>query len=373
MDRSSEIDMAETGRNEHLIGMDVEHKKFGWGVIKEVRQRDDIEYFYVLFAKKIGLQEFRLDILVETPGKYFLDCLDEIVRRQNGGATTSSRPEAFLAGLPYNNDCLPSFKEEELRIQLMALGIEVVDVSSFEVNRSKVVSHLRTDSNSIEESVTRQRIPSLAHFTHARNLFSIIEKGILPRAVLAEARISAVVPPDDLRSIDSHAVTLSISFPEYESFRAVRSSIPKGLWAVLEIEKSVLWESDCYFAASSDEPPRRSRAKASADSFDQLFQDYIARYTRWGLRVPRSILDIPGYYPTNPHSEVRVVNGIEPRYIRAVWFETSMIESRFLETAKERGISNLPKTVVNSSAFEERRDGFFWNEFRSVLTADTLA
>lgn len=174
----------------------------------------------------------------------------------------------------------------------------------------------------IREDCTRRNIDRLFHFTRVENIPGILANGLLPPSHIRDRRLQCTTN-DPYRHDGLDAVCLSIEWPNYKMFWPLRRENPDVKWAVLQINHSVMWGKRCCFsrtnaadgAVSNIPVPNRSGLAA----FQGLFEDY-------GTRT-RGNLGIPGYFPTNPQTEVSCFDTIEPAYIDGIWLEDSGVAS----------------------------------------------
>ena len=174
----------------------------------------------------------------------------------------------------------------------------------------------------IRKRAFKRKIKYLVHFTHAANVASILEHGLIPRqqfAAMLRRGYDNVKLTDRWRH-DAHldASCLSISFPNYRMFFHYLKRFPEAAWAVLQIDPAVLWQIDCAFYATNAASKRMSNTPVDSlktiSAFDALFQDYKDEHTY----VKRSDLCLPNNLPTNPQAEVLAFDIIPPELILAV-------------------------------------------------------
>ena len=125
-----------------------------------------------------------------------------------------------------------------------------------------------------------------------------------------------------------NGICLSISFPNYKMFYAIRENKKKtegvndSHWVVLLLASKVLWELDCAFCqenASSNamrfiQLEDRKKPDALQSLFVEVYHDVD------GKEYPRQSLSIPRNFPTNPQAEILVFDRISPGYISEVVF-----------------------------------------------------
>lgn len=201
----------------------------------------------------------------------------------------------------------------------------------------------------IKKFIESRGIKALIHFTHIKNLDSILEKGLLSKKFLIDQNMEYKY--NDKHRIEGkpHAICLSISYPNYKMFYKYRCQ-EEGEWCVLALDPSILYEKDCLFcisnAASTSELKRSDALKSNVSGLKKLFYD---------PNLHRVKVNMPDHYTTDPQAEVLVLNPIEPRYIRAIYFDRKHKEAL-------RFISEYPNFYfkVTYKAFLGRFDHKYW-------------
>ncbi|RIK14797.1 MAG: hypothetical protein DCC51_15410 [Anaerolineae bacterium] len=167
----------------------------------------------------------------------------------------------------------------------------------------------------IQAICQRQKITSLVHFTRLENLESILQRGLLSVAIQNKYSIKSI-RNDPLR-LDQQfgAISLSISFPNFQLFFKFRNEKPSD-WVVIELDASILWELDCAFcrenAASNAVRQTLLSNRKKANALDELFDDYP--------EVSRADSRVPSFFPTHPQAEVLVFKPIPIKYFKTVFF-----------------------------------------------------
>ena len=204
----------------------------------------------------------------------------------------------------------------------------------------------------MEKLLKQHQIDSLYHFTQAENLPDIFKHGLLPRDILDSKKISSYF--NDYYRYDNclNAVCLSIEFPNYKMFYALRQSNPDIDWAVLRLDAHILCNFTCAYcwtnAGNSEISKIPIEQRKGPDAFLGLFGNQ-PNYPR------REELNIPDYYPTNPQAEVLVFGTIPIKYIHNVYFEKLLVLNKYRAV-----IPNSIKAEVFSSVFSCRNDWKFW-------------
>ena len=190
----------------------------------------------------------------------------------------------------------------------------------------------------IEEFCNQRGIERLVHFTQAANLPSILGHGLLSRDELEKLGIISDVGINDVERYDccKNAICMSISFPNYRMFFPIRQDNETD-WAVIEIDPSVLWESDCAFcktnAADSSVRHIPIENRKAFTSLSALFEDSFG--------VTRAELAIPSYYPTNPQAEILVFNPILRVLMRNIAFESNELFKEYEPLLKDMVFHHL--------------------------------
>lgn len=205
-------------------------------------------------------------------------------------------------------------------------------------------------SNPVQEYATERGIKSLMHFTRTSNLDSILQQGLVPRDTLIQEGFRDF--NDQLRLDGTHAVCLTIGFPNYKMFFGTRQNNPNVDWVVLVIHPAALWTLPCVFCATN-------AASASVTALPLLQRSNLAAlqamYADWGDKT-RAVLGIPNHYPTNPQAEVLMLKGVPKKYILGVLV---------LNTAKQQELQlKYPGLVVRANAgyFRYRQDYAHWKQ-----------
>jgi len=216
----------------------------------------------------------------------------------------------------------------------------------------------------IQRICRERRIGVLLHFTPIANLPTILTHGLLPRTEIeARPELRAAVVYNDPYRADHQpdAVSLSLSFPNYQMFYFCRNHRHAGPWVVIGVAPRVLWERDCAFhsenAAAGLQSMRPLEERRQSASFTQMFSDF-AKENRIVLRAS---LGIPDSYPTHPQAEVLVIGGV-PR--------DRVIFACFEREADKRGwLAHHPRPAslhlqVDDFYFRPRCDYVTWSPAR---------
>ena len=226
-----------------------------------------------------------------------------------------------------------------------------------EERERKEKTELENRKNRIEiisSSVQNKGIPFLVHFTPIANLPSIVENGLLSRNDLPEG---SYIHTDEHRTdgwLDW--ISASISFPNYKMFYSKQNSLKDvDGWAVLLIQREVLWELDCKYiltnAASSGIRMFTNSRWSSIEAFEDMFGNVEYRN------------NISEAYTTDPQAEVMVRKEIPCRYIKAIAVRNK------LERDRLNNLNGIPVEVL-PQLFSYRNDFENWRQFRLSAFSD---
>lgn len=202
-----------------------------------------------------------------------------------------------------------------------------------------------TRESAIESFVRERGIPYLVHFTDYRNLPGVMSDGLVPRLDLESGGHGFYY--NDTMRLDGvkGSVSTSIAFPNYKMFFRYRQEAEFRKWAVLLIDKSVLWESHCLFCKHNAADKRIIHADknhlASVAALKSMYDDEVGD-------LKRDLVLLRSYDPTDPQAEVLVMSRIPPDKINAVLFDTL--------SAKEYFSKHYPmkKAAVDAAFFSSR-------------------
>lgn len=204
-------------------------------------------------------------------------------------------------------------------------------------------------SEEIKNYATERGIKYLMHFTRAKNLDSILRRGLIPRNTLNNEGYKGF--NDHLRLDNTHAVCLSIDFPNYKMFHKVKQESVGETWVIVAIQPKALWELDCAFctenAASARVTAIPLEQRKSLAAMQAMYKDQPSK--------PRDLLGIPKHYPTNPQAEVLMLQGVPREYILGVFALNEAVKQQVLENRP------LLQVRVDDQLFWPRRDYKHWN------------
>jgi len=206
----------------------------------------------------------------------------------------------------------------------------------------------------ISASAQEKNISFLVHFTPISNLPSIVENGLLSRNDLPDR---SFIHTDEYRTdgwLDW--ISASISFPNYKMFYSKQNSLKDvDGWAVLLIQREVLWELDCKYimtnAASSGIRMFNDSRWSSIAAFEDMFGNAEHRN------------NIPEYYTTDPQAEVMIRKEIPCRYIKVIAVRNE------LERGRLNHLNGIPVKVY-PQLFSYRNDFEHWRQFRLSAFSD---
>jgi hypothetical protein len=204
----------------------------------------------------------------------------------------------------------------------------------------------------MKETVKNFEIEYLVHFTQCENLVNIFKHGLLPRKKLVNNKISSKMNDEMRLDGFEDATCLSISFPNYKMLNTLRLKNENIDWAVIGVNKRILWEKDCAFcrdnAASKSMTSIDISIRKTKESFCSLFDEYPGK-------VKRVQLGIDNNMTTNPQSEVLVFDEISPKDILGVIFYNEKIRKKYAQQ-----LPNDIKTIVERDYFYGRCDYNYW-------------
>lgn len=202
----------------------------------------------------------------------------------------------------------------------------------------------------IQEYVAERKIGFLTHFTRASNLGDILQRGLVPRNVLAGEGYGHF--NDQHRYDGTNAVCLSIHFPNYKMFWGVRQENKDVDWVILIIRAEVLWMLPCAFCVTN-----AASATVTAVALEQrrTLAALQALYADWG-DLSRATLGIPDNFPTNPQAEVLMLNGVPRNYIYC-----ALVLNTATQQAMQAQYPGLD-VRVNASYFRYRQDYAHWKK-----------
>ncbi|WP_308622526.1 DarT ssDNA thymidine ADP-ribosyltransferase family protein [uncultured Enorma sp.] len=222
----------------------------------------------------------------------------------------------------------------------------------------------------IEKIIQDRGIKKLYHFTQAKNLNSIFERGILSRNTIYNLRIDAAVNDNERWDRHTDAISVSISGPNYQRLYALKKgkqnrgeTCPGDTFVLLELDPSLLYELDCAFYPTNAASNRVRHASKTefqgAQALENMFADGVpcpaGTYSRakWNLDSCET---------SDPQAEVLVFETIPARYIKCVLFETEEMDYEYSRRVTNR--SHIPFKILlyDDMPFKPRRDFSDWKK-----------
>jgi len=203
-------------------------------------------------------------------------------------------------------------------------------------------------ATTVQEYAAEIDVKQLVHFTRESSLDSILRRGLITRDTLTLEGFKDF--NDHVRADYTHAVCVSIGFPNYKMWFGIKKNNPAVDWVILVIEPTALWELPSAFCSANAALGAVAAIPIAQRQTLRAFQGMYAD-------VPgkeRVKLKIPSYYPTNPQAEVLMLRGVPRNYIRGVIALNNTQDDRL--RAKFPGL----QTWVRASFFRYRNDYEYW-------------
>ncbi len=158
-------------------------------------------------------------------------------------------------------------------------------------------------------------VPHLIHFTRVENLPSIMKRGLWPVSRLVDNE-EIEFHRNDYQRWDRYpdANCLSIAHPNSRMFCKYRLSVPeqKQDWAVLVLDKSVLWTTDAAFCRHNAADNRMRKTPLDqlkrGEAFDAMFE-------RLDGQTSRDLEFLASYDPPDVQAEIPVFEDLSPKLI----------------------------------------------------------
>lgn len=208
----------------------------------------------------------------------------------------------------------------------------------------------------IKDYADQAQVPFLVHFTQAPNLPSIFQHGIVPRVRCGELRVQPIV--NDAHRLDGRltANCTSIGFPNSPMFYKFRRANQNSEWAVLLLDRSILWEKQCAFCRHNAADNRISARPLQDLMTPAALVGMYEEIEGFESRVNQQLMS---YDPTDVQAEVLVFDVIEPALIQAIAFDNQRVKAQYEHLAAGKHVriygSNRGPFAGRSSAYT---DGF---------------
>lgn len=185
----------------------------------------------------------------------------------------------------------------------------------------------------ILQVVRELKIPFLLHFTRAENLASIMQKGLLPRAVVNEEAPESVV--NDALRLDGRRSynCLSISFPNAPMFYRFRQDAPGADWVILLIPPIVLGGEGVLFCKHN---AADARISGTAECHLSTPEALRAIFEELPDHPSRADQKLKPFDPTDVQAEVLVPGVIAANMIKSVVFPSSASRAANLQLIGNR-------------------------------------
>lgn len=194
-----------------------------------------------------------------------------------------------------------------------------------------------------KENYESLKISKLFHFTNLKNLNSILKKGLLTRKYLENNSYTFSYNDEKRNDHCSDSISLSIGFPNHSVFFKFRQNNRSEKWVVIEIDPIILTEYDFVSclnnAACNSESTIPLEEKKGFEHLCKLFQ--------------KNNNLLPGM-PANHQSEILLLNNINRRYIKKVYFENKKEKLMYIKNSKNLNQNIKAKIKVKSLLFSQR-------------------
>jgi hypothetical protein len=247
------------------------------------------------------------------------------------------------------------------------------------------VSSIEHKTEVIRRICEERGVDELVHFTNILNLENIIRYGLLSRKEIETKGIRYYFNDSKRLENMSHAICLSISFPNYKMFSKYMRA---GKFLIISLDKSILWELICIFCPTNAAQKNISELLGTPDgrqilsepqALKDMFSDKLCKIkisyiysgyvsyvgvperllgdrTRVSGYIQRAELGIPPHYTTDPQAEVLCLESISPKYIRKIYVESQEIKNNL-----EQQFPNLHVSIeVKPEFFRQREDHTHW-------------
>lgn len=187
----------------------------------------------------------------------------------------------------------------------------------------------------IQQIALQKSIPFLVHFTQVQNLPTIFERGLFSIEQMQKRNLN-FRSNDNLR-LDNYldAISVSIAHPNEKLFYRWRRENPQQRWAVLILDKRILWENDVKFCACNAADSRAQKNELAGYDAQALTQMYAEREDI----ISRNEQGLKPYDPSDVQAEVLCRDYIAPDAITGVAFSDPTVLRIFATIAGDRDVT----------------------------------
>ena len=173
-------------------------------------------------------------------------------------------------------------------------------------------------SDRIRLEVEARHIEHVLHFTQIDNLRGIAADGLLCRDALRNSVNAAYGSSCERWDGNDDAISLSLSAINQRMFKFKTSGREHLGWAVLLLDRSVLWTHRCrYYPENAAKRWMKRQARSGVLERPDAFFDMFSGVEH------RSKYGIPDLLPTDEGAEVQVLEPITQGYILGAWVNHS--------------------------------------------------
>jgi hypothetical protein len=243
------------------------------------------------------------------------------------------------------------------------------------------------DADHIATYISQRQINSVLHFSHASNLKSIIQHGILGRNSLAEKGIDFFRTDEKRLDLLPDAISLSVTRPNLLMLSSKSMSLRTDEWVVFDISPNILTTHDfAAFPSNAAATEITSALKIDPLKFcglrglEQLFVDgksSTRASTVTGTKILREPLGIPTNVTTDSQAELMILNEIDASHINRIMISTSA-SAKQSELLDEIKLSNPSITIqrdfhlldspIDTTGLKERT--ISWNSIDQAMRDD---
>jgi hypothetical protein len=243
-------------------------------------------------------------------------------RAQVDAATTTRNLEQRLKSNPkLGETSKPTHAEnhaDELRHEAATRSI-VTASSATKLPITPVASAIKAQAEAL-------RIPFLVHFTKVENLGSIMEHGLGSLTTLKKKGIRPLVNDHNRYDGYPNGICLSIAHPNDKMFFKYRAESPHQDWAVLVLDRSILWTQPAAFCRLNAADRRMIGQPLlelmQASAFEAMFSpsdDLPSREEQ----------SLEPFDPTDVQAEVLAFDRLPPELINSVVFSSARAAERY--------------------------------------------